>query len=939
MKRTILFGTALLALVATGAPAFGADAPLPKGVEKVASVEGITEYRLGNGLRVLMFPDTSKQTTTVNITYLVGSRHENYGETGMAHLLEHMQFKGSAHHPNIPQELTSHGARTNASTWFDRTNYYETFATSDLNLDWALDLEADRMVNSFMKKSDLWGPDGKSGEMTVVRNEFEKDENDPAGVLQERLLSTAYLWHHYGNSTIGARSDVENVPIDRLKDFYQRFYQPDNAVLTLAGKFDESKALALVAAKLGAVPKPTRVLEKTWTAEPTQDGERTVTLRRTGDTQELAIGYHTSAGSSPEFPALDLLAYSLGDSPSGRLYKALVETKKASSVGFSTMQFKEPGMAVFSATLRKEDKLEDAKQILTKVVEDAAKNPPTAEEIERGRSAYLKQIDLSLRNSERVGLQLSEWIAMGDWRLFFLYRDQLKKTTPKDVAAVAAKYLKSSNRTTAEFIPTEKPDRAEVAAAPDVDAMVKNYKGGVALAQGEAFDPSTSNVETRTHRSTIGPDLKVALLSKKTRGSSVYLNLTLRLGDEKSLFGKGDSSGLAGSMLMRGTKKHTRQQLTDLADKLKARINVDGGAQTAYATIETDRDNLAEAFKLAVEILREPAFPASEFETLKAEELAGIEEQRSDPTARGQNVFQRHMYPYPKGDVRYVQTPEEQIADLTKATLDEAKSFHKEYYGASNGELAVVGDFDEKAVLKLAKDLLGNWKSPKPYKRLESVFKDVAATNESIETPDKTSAFWTSGQRIAMRDDDQDFPAMILGNYMLGGGFLNSRLATRIRQKDGLSYGVGSGFSANPFDKDAYFGTYAIYAPQNVEKLEKAFAEEIQKVLDSGFTADEIAQAKTGWLQGREVARSNDGELVRGEGTHLYYGRTYKWDADYEKRISELTAEQIQSAMKRHMDLAKMSIVKAGDFAGAKAGKTAPEETGKSGGVTSGGAK
>src|ERR1044071_5768941 len=235
---------------------------------RVTSVEGITEYRLSNGLRVLLFPDQSKPTITVNITYLVGSAQEGYGETGMAHLLEHLQFKGTPGHTNIPQELTEHGARTNATTWVDRTNYFETFTATESNLQWALGLEADRMTNSFIAKKDL------DSEMTVVRNEFERGENDPSSVLEERVMSTAYLWHNYGRSTIGARSDIENVPIDRLQAFYRKYYQPDNSVLVVAGKFDQTKTLTWINELFGAIPKPARVLETTYTAEPPQDGER-----------------------------------------------------------------------------------------------------------------------------------------------------------------------------------------------------------------------------------------------------------------------------------------------------------------------------------------------------------------------------------------------------------------------------------------------------------------------------------------------------------------------------------------------------------------------------------------------------------------------------------------------------------------------------------------
>ena len=243
------------------------------GVTKLSSVEGITEYSLTNGLNVLLYPDNSKQTITVNMTYKVGSRHEGYGETGMAHLLEHLVFKGTPNHPNIPNELSSHGSRPNGTTWYDRTNYFETFNATEDNLKWALDLEADRMVNSYIAKKDL------ETEMTVVRNEFESGENNPTGVLMQRVMSTAYLWHNYGQTTIGARSDIENVPIENLQAFYRKYYQPDNAVLTVAGKIDEAKTIVLINQYFGKIPRPSRILTPTYTAEPIQDGERLVTLR------------------------------------------------------------------------------------------------------------------------------------------------------------------------------------------------------------------------------------------------------------------------------------------------------------------------------------------------------------------------------------------------------------------------------------------------------------------------------------------------------------------------------------------------------------------------------------------------------------------------------------------------------------------------------------
>ena len=618
----------LASLIAAALPLTAADPPKPAAPEKVTSVEGITEYRLTNGLKVLLFPDASKPTITVNVTYLVGSRHEGYGETGMAHLLEHLVFKGTPKHGNIPQELTAHGARPNGSTTFDRTNYFETFDAADANLEWALDLESDRMVNSFIAKKDL------DSEMTVVRNEFEAGENEPGGILMERVYATAYLWHAYGRDTIGSRSDLENVPIERLQAFYRTYYQPDNAVLVVAGKFDEAKTLALVQKYFGAIPKPSRILYPTYTLDPIQDGERAVTLRRVGDVQLVMAAYHVPCGSDPDAPGLDLLAFALGDTPSGRLHKALVEAKKATFAFAFARKLKEPGLALFGAELRQEQSLDEARDVLLKTVEEAAVHPPTKEEIERGRTQLLKQIDLALNNSALVGLTLSEWIGKGDWRLFFLYRDRLKAYPVEGVAKAAAAYLKPSNRTLGVFIPTAKPDRSEVPAPSDVAAMVKGYTGAAAVQAGEAFDPSPANVEARTKRSTLASGMKVALLPKKTRGGSVRGTIVLHFGDVASLTGKQAVSDLTADMLERGTATKTRQQVQDEIDRLKARIRISGGNGTTTTSIETTRENLPKVLDLVAEILKTPTFPASELEILRQENLAQIDQMKTEPRSR-----------------------------------------------------------------------------------------------------------------------------------------------------------------------------------------------------------------------------------------------------------------------------------------------------------------
>ncbi len=905
-----LFGSLNLPALAQGAKT---EAKPPEGITKITSVEGITEYQLQNGLRVLLFPDQTKQTITVNVTYLVGSRHENYGETGMAHLLEHLVFKGTPRHPNIPAELTAHGARPNGTTWFDRTNYFETFAATDENLEWALDLEADRMINSFIAEKDL------KSEFTVVRNEMESGENNPFGVTLQRVMAAAFQWHNYGKSTIGARSDVENVPIDRLQAFYKKYYQPDNAVLVVAGKFDEAKTLNLIQKHFGAIPKPDRKLTEIYTAEPVQDGERLVTVRRVGDTQYLLAGYHTPPGAHPDAPAVGLMTNIFTTQPAGRLYKALVETKKAAFVFSSNFALRDSGYNWYAAELRKEQSLDEARQIMLETLENLAKNPPTKEEVERVRTAALKNIELALNDPNQIGLMLSSWIAVGDWRLFFLNRDRIKNVTPEDIQRVAQKYLKQSNRTLGVFTPTEKPDRAEVPRLKDGDilAMVKDYKGGEAIAQGEAFEPTHENIEARTTRTEIG-GLKVAFLPKENRGDTVFANMTLRFGDEKSLMNRASAGSFAGRLLMRGTTKRTRQQIQDEFDRLKARVMVFGGATSANVSIETTRQNLPEVLRLVAEILREPAFPENEFETVRQEALTDLENQKSEPVSVAFNALSQHFNRYPKGDVRYSKTLDEQIADTKAVTLDEVKSFYKDFYGASDGILAIVGDFDAEKTSVLIKELFGDWKSPQPFKRLVFDFFDIPAVNRAFETPDKANAFFVARHNVKMRDDNPDYPAFALGNYMLGGGFLNSRLATRIRQKEGLSYGVGSSFNVAALDEASTFMATAIYAPENADKLEAAFKDEIRKAVTEGFTAQELEEARKGWLLQRQLSRAQDNELARGLAQSLYLGRTYKESQELEEKVKNLTPEQVNAAMKKYLTPEKITVIKAGDFAKAK---------------------
>ncbi|MBC7499916.1 MAG: insulinase family protein [Herminiimonas sp.] len=872
---------------------------LPKGVQQFASIEGITEYRLENGLKVLLLPDASKPTVTVNMTYLVGSRHENYGETGMAHLLEHLLFKGSPKNPRLDQEFNNRGMRSNGTTSLDRTNYYEIFQASGDNLKWAIDMEADRMVNSFVAKKDL------DSEMTVVRNEFENGENSPFGVMFKRMQSIAYDWHNYGNSTIGNRSDIEKVRIENLQAFYRTYYQPDNAVLLIAGKFDPAQTLAWVARAFQPIPKPKRTLPVFWTEEPTQDGERAFSVRRKGDVQIIAVAYKIPSSLHPDSDALSFAGDILGDTPNGRLHKQLVETGKAAQVFNYGLTGYAPGLLILGAVVKNGEAIEPVRDAVVAAIEDFKTNPPTKEEIDRVRRNDANQIEKMLNDHQKLGVSMSEYIALGDWRLLFEGRDKLDKMTSQRVNDAAARYLRRDNRTVGLFQPEDKPQRADIPAAPTAAEILKDYKPKTDFAIAESFDPNQDNIDRRTERKKIG-GLDVALLPKKNRGETVSVAITLHWGDESSLFGQQTVSGLANAMLTRGTTRFTREQLSDEFDKLKLTGSI--------YRFDTTRSNLAAALKLAAHVMKEPTFPEAEFEQLRKQTLVGLEASRNDPTAVASEAMNAHFNRYPKGDWRAYQSIDEQIAAVQAVKLADVKAFHQKFYGATKGEIGIVGDFDAAATSALLEQEFGNWKSSVPYARVAMRNFDVPVISKTLDTPDKENGFYSTRQNLDLRDDDPDFPALTLANYIFGGGSgLNSRVMERIRQKDGLSYGGGSSLAAGSIDRAGSFGVSAIAAPQNLAKVDAAIRAELARVAKDGFSAEEVARAKSGLLQQRSQTRAQDSALASGWTSYLFLNRTYAWSKNFENKLSALTAEQVNAAFRRAIDPARMTVVTAGD--------------------------
>jgi len=912
---------ALLAAALALACAFGPApaAPPPAGVQPGPCVEGVCEYRLGNGLRVLLFPDATQPTVTANLIYRVGSLQENYGETGMAHLLEHLLFKGTPTHRDIPGEMKRRGIGFNATTSLDHTNYFASFPANEANLDWLLGLEADRMVHSNIARQDL------DSEMTVVRNEMESRENSPAAALYERVRSTAYLWHRYGNSTIGARSDVEGVPIERLQAYYRAWYRPDNATLVLAGRFDPTSALASIARRFGPIPRPAEPMRPFYTVEPAQDGEREVTVRRVGDIGLLMAAYHIPAATHPDTAALTVLGDVLGHVPGGRLHKALVETGLAAGAGGGADTMRDPGLFSMTLALPKSGDEAKARQALLDQLEQIARRPVTAAEVEAAQQRMRNGYDMASTDVSAIAMGLTDAVATGDWRLYFHERDALEKVTAQDVNRVARDYLTASNRTFGRFVPSQTAQRAQIPAAPDAATLLKDYAGKAAVAAGEHFEPTPANIQARTETVIVdtgnGRSLKLALLPKKTRGGTVSVAASFVFGNLDALKGREAAGNIAGALMMRGAQGLSREQIDQRFEALKTAASVGGGLQSAHIGLTTRREQLADALALAAQVLRTPTYPEAEFEQYRLQAITSGEASRREPGSIAGLAMAKHFDPWPAGHPLRALSLDESLAALKALKLADVRAFHRDFYGTAEGQISVVGDFDPAAVKRQLRSLFADWRAPQAYQPIETGYTAVAAEQRRFETPDKPNGMLLARANLALKDTDPDYPALVAADYILGGGSIKSRLADRIRQRDGLSYGVGSdidaGISRDGRDDAGNWSLQAIAAPENLDRAERAMREEIERLVRDGVEAGELRDAVSGLLTQREQARASDAAIAAGLASNLFYGRTMQFSADFDAALNSLTVDRVNAAIRKHLKPERFSVYLAGDFAAA----------------------
>jgi zinc protease len=918
---------------------------LVEGVEFVAEEEGVREYRLrANGLKVLLVENRVAPVATFLVLYKVGSRNEAVGYTGATHLLEHMLFKGTptfnrGKKTQIAATLQKIGADYNATTWYDRTNYFETVPSDMLEL--AVHLEADRMRNSFIADED------RQSEMTVVRNELERGQNEPMLVLDESVYATAFREHPYHHPTIGWRADVENVPTARLKEFYDTFYHPNNATAVVVGDFDQADALALVVKHFGAIPASASAIPEVYTDEPEQQGERRVVVRRAGELPLVQVAFRAPAAlgqtsvlsnaklaeraAAPpranDIFALAVLAAALGNGVTSRLYQALVETELAVSVDARVDQFRDPGLFNVYATASPGVEPQRIEEVIGRELARAAEDMSDAE-TDKAKRQIAAHVAYERDGTHNVAMQMSEAEAVADWRFFKDYARNVARVTTDDVRRVAANYFDEDSRTVGFFIPKSGGGGSEDSSGAGMSSMKAaltphGYKfhhepldkekaaGSDAAAARSLSAGGGAGFASRVVREELETGATLLVLENRAT-PTVSLRGSLRAG---SYFEPRDKPGLArltAEMLKRGTLGRSKLELAGELEQVGADVELSADAFDVQIVARSLAEDFPALVRLLAEMLREPSFPADELEKLKQQTVAAIREQQSDTRWRAFERLSQTIFD--EANPFFVHGGERLLESVGSITVEDVRAFYEKFYGGRSLIISVAGDVRASEAVQLLREALEGFGGPESVEvSVTDPEPQEGARREFVVVKDKANVDVMLGSAAPLRRDASDYYAAMLANRALGESTLSSRLGLQVRDAEGLTYGIASRFRAPSLAAGPWYIAVSVN-PENVERAVASSLRVLREYVEQGIRADELEDEKSSAIGSFKVSLSTNAGLAAAMWNAEFYGLGLDYVERYPELVRAVTIDEVNAAIRKYFRPDHLTIVVAGDI-------------------------
>ena len=865
------------------------------GFEFVKESGGIKEYTMtSNGLRVLLKQDNTAPVATFMVTYEVGSRNEAIGYTGSTHLLEHLMFKGSRKFNtkkgnSVFQTLQSLGARMNATTWLDRTNYFAVLPSE--HLETLIEIEADRMRNAYIKEED------RQSEMTVVRNEFERGQNSPSGVLDENIWATAYQAHPYHHSTIGWKEDIENVSIERLREFYDTFYWPNNATAIAIGDFTEKDALSMIKKHFGKIRKSTKPIPEVYTAEPQQEGIRTITLKRAGQQGIVGVAHKTPAATHPDAPAFMVLSSILSSGKNSRFYKNITDKGLTTSVYIWDSLFRDPGLFTVYANLSPDVDHKTVEKAVVDEYEKIKKNGVSDEEVKNAQTQLIASMKFRQDGSYAIASGLNEAIASGDWTLYTTYDEKIGTVTKEDIQRIVKEYFKEDLSTVGYFIPLGAggQNKKPATSAQDLEKMkLKHYSEEEELLSARVVD--TEPVEG------------IRLLTLK-RGSGVVTLTGSMLGGDIYASENARTADMVAAMLDQGTTNMTKFEISAKLESAGARLGFfNGQARVGFSGKFLSEDTKM-VFDLLADQLKNPLFAEEDLNKIKKRQVANYK--RSKESTRGNATNNMLKAFYGAGHQNSPTDPDKAIGEINKITPQNLKDFHSKNYGAGTMVIVAVGDVDHNSLESLIKEGFGGWKRSPLQEKKETGTANKVSDKVYVTMQDKTSTDFLVGTALGIDRYHPDYLPLYVATHTLGGNF-SARLMQTVRVKEGLTYGINSSMRGFGNGNDGYWMVGGTFSPKLLSKGESSTLREIKKWAEEGITQKELDITKSTLTGGFQVGFDSTGGLAGGILDAIIVHGDLTYLDNYPERIKAITLDKANAAISKYIFFDDLYQVAAG---------------------------
>ncbi|WP_445346356.1 M16 family metallopeptidase [Acinetobacter bohemicus] len=889
----------------------------------VKSQQKIEEYKLENGFRVILAQNDKENKVFMNTVYLTGSLNDPHGKGGLAHLLEHLAFKGTQNikGEEFQRRLDQYTLMTNASTDYYSTKYTNVIRPEQNVINEVIHLEAERMDKLVLQEKFV------PSEISIVKREREVRMDQPFSVMMDQMWKSAYGNQYLGRLPIGDLNELQSIKMDELNKFYRTWYAPNNAVMVISGKFDKAEVLKQIDQKFSPiaarqVPAQTKVP----VLDSSKIKQRNFLVQKGSDLAKFNV--YLNGKNEKIKPELVLVPYLYSMQPSGHLYQSMVETGLSTAVESTTWLDQDFNLVFIGAIYAPNH---DAKKVESALISGVEKNQPFNEtELNRVKNLIQNQSESVLSNAAALGGRLSDYYVsyQGDWSQYFTDLDNIKKLKLTDVNQTLTQFLVPQHRISGDIQPTPEEQKkalkqkqasepaktltqTDIQAEPLKDSRV--YQQEVAE-YVKASKQSLVNTEKKIQRGTLKNGIQYALYPTSTRDDKTYATISIDFGTEKSLFNQGEALDLMAYLLLRGSDQYSLQDIADKSIEAGGGATANAAGNSITIQIVAKKEKFADYFKFMLEVLKKPKFEPSQFDLIKSQSLSALDRPYTEPETVAALTMTRLLETYQPGDLRYHFEPEFSKQQIKAATVEQVKTLYQNFFVSNHAQIAITGDYQAKTMLKILQKEFGGWKAQLPYQRLSSDYQAYPAQKVHTLSEQREFGNYQSILTFPVGADHPDTPALMVFSYILGDSQLSSRLAQELREKNALVYGFGSGLNLDEWLDSGALTIEANYTAGKSAQVSQGVHKVLNDLLSKGVNEQELEAAKANILKKRVTALEDERNIHRMLTPQLEHHRDLLFREKRDQALAKLTKADVDAVIKKYIKLDQFVEVMADQY-------------------------